>query len=500
MIGLPEIDQLDVWISAKARKRAGRKRNLNAVGIECLRTLICDLAVSGSLLKSEQNWKETSLEKLGQIQSGNSLTKAVKKKKYSNGVGRPYLGTTDVGYGFEELNYETGVNIPHEDSTLRTAKRGSVLICSEGGSAGRKCGIAQMDIAFGNKLYSLTPGKDVSSKFLLYFYKSQSFIDKFDSLKTGIIGGVGLGKFRKIKILTPSLKEQKLIVDKVDQFMELIDNFVLHNDFMRESHTDLISALLDSLLESQNAESVERNWGRISESFSELFTTERSVQLLQEAVIQLGVDGFLTPHISRKTRQVKPLEELVAFGPKNGFSPRSVDFETNVKSLSLSATTSGKFDPGHSKYVDIETPAPDSELWLKTGDILIQRANSFEYVGVSAIYDGVSNEYIYPDLMMKIKASEEILPEYFLLVLQSKKVREYFRENASGTSGSMPKINQKVVKKTPIPLISRSHQENLIELIGKLVTQCNLLVENIRTSEALKVELAESVVHYASAS
>ena len=37
------------------------------------------------------------------------------------------------------------------------------------------------------------------------------------------------------------------------------------------------------------------------------------------------------------------LGELLTFGPKNGYSPKPVDFVTDTKSLTLSATTSGKF-------------------------------------------------------------------------------------------------------------------------------------------------------------
>lgn len=116
------------------------------------------------------------------------------------------------------------------------------------------------------------------------------------------------------------------------------------------------------------------------------------------------------------------------------------------------ATTSGIFDISQIKYVDIDVHK-DSYLWIKNGDILIQRSNSIEYVGVSAVYKGKNYKFIYPDLMMKIHPIENVLPDYLHAMLMSEDIRMYFRDNASGTSGSMPKIDQKIVMNARVPLV-----------------------------------------------
>ena len=69
------------------------------------------------------------------------------------------------------------------------------------------------------------------------------------------------------------------------------------------------------------------------------------------------------------------LESLLEGKPRNGYSPRAVEYETPVKSLTLTATTTGRFRPEHFKYID-EDISPSSHLWLQPGDILIQRANT----------------------------------------------------------------------------------------------------------------------------
>ena len=103
--------------------------------------------------------------------------------------------------------------------------------------------------------------------------------------------------------------------------------------------------------------------------------------------------------------------QLLNGKPRNGYSPQAVEHETPVRSLTLSATTSGKFLARHSKFID-EHFSRDSHLWLEPGDILIQRANSLDYVGVSAIFDGPKNQFIYPDLMMKCRANDRVMTPF----------------------------------------------------------------------------------------
>ena len=153
--------------------------------------------------------------------------------------------------------------------------------------------------------------------------------------------------------------------------------------------------------------------------------------------------------------------------PSNGYSPKGVAYPTNVKNLTLTATTSGSFKPDAYKYVDVEIP-DDSKYWLKHNDILIQRSNSRELVGTACLYTGKDNEYIYPDLMMRIRAMNSIDINYIDLVLKAPFVRQYYTSSASGTSDSMPKINQSIVSSTLIPLPPVAEQKRICERVGEL--------------------------------
>jgi type I restriction enzyme, S subunit len=159
----------------------------------------------------------------------------------------------------------------------------------------------------------------------------------------------------------------------------------------------------------------------------------------------LGDDGHTWPLV--------PLAKLITEGPTNGYSPRAGDNPRGTLSLKLTATTRGVLDLSERGVKRLNETIPESsKYWLRPGDLLIQRANSLEYVGVAALFDGPANTYIYPDLMMRIRVTSPTLATWIWRYLGSSAARHYFMSNASGTAGNMPKINGTTVKRMLIPL------------------------------------------------
>ena len=55
------------------------------------------------------------------------------------------------------FNYDNGIRIPDNYlSKFKISYFNSVLLCLEGGSAGRKIGLLKQDVCFGNKLCNLS--------------------------------------------------------------------------------------------------------------------------------------------------------------------------------------------------------------------------------------------------------------------------------------------------------------------------------------------------------
>lgn len=541
-------EHLDIWCTATERKASvgrGKGDAISLHGIKKLRELILELAIRGKLVEQDesegaaidllaqserakkkghrdkiykkqnlgtkldksdelfelpQNWTWARLGEIGFIYNGNSVNAKAKSEKYSDQSGLPFVATKNVGYGFEPIDYNVDAWIPEGEPKFKLARPNTPLICSEGGSAGKKCGMTDQDVYFGNKLFACQFYDEFIPSFLLILYQSPSFFAEFSRNMTGIIGGISLAKFVRLPVPVPPMAEQVRIVAKVEQLMKLCDALETQTADGLRAHQILVETCLGTLTNSSSEEEFTDAWERIQDHFDTLFTTEESLASLEESILDLALSGKLVHHEaaenvvgskshgSRNARdkfQRFDLSDLLEFGPKNGFSPRAVDHETEIKTLTLTATTSGTFDGSHFKYVDIERPAESSELWLRNGDILVQRANALNYVGVSALFDGPENTYIYPDLMIKFRVNELISNDYMMLCLRSKEVRAYFRENATGTSGSMPKINHGVLKRTPIWVPSHEIQKRTVSFISQIGSVIEMIKSQIERSSKL---------------
>ena len=192
----------------------------------------------------------------------------------------------------------------------------------------------------------------------------------------------------------------------------------------------------------------------------------------RQAVLSAGTTGALTADWresdSTESWDTCTIGQVLNGKPRNGYSPQAVDYATPIRSLTLSATTTGKFLARHSKFIDEAIPE-DSYLWLEPGDILIQRANSLEHVGVSAIFDGDAKQFIYPDLMMRCRPNERIKSKYLFYTLSAESTRDYFRKNATGTAGNMPKINQQTVMSAPLLLPPMDEQAEIVHRVEALL-------------------------------
>ena len=166
-------------------------------------------------------WTWTRLSDVAEIYTGNSISEAEKRTKFTNVVGRYYIGTKDVGFD-NKVFYNNGVSIPKQyELDFRIAPKDSILMCIEGGSAGRKIAILNQDVCFGNKLCCFSPFVEIG-RYIYYYLQSPPFIDMFNENKTGIIGGVSIAKVKEILIPLPPQKELERIVDMVDEFVASI--------------------------------------------------------------------------------------------------------------------------------------------------------------------------------------------------------------------------------------------------------------------------------------
>ena len=381
------------------------------------------------------------------------------------------------------------------------------------------------------------PFSGVYNRYLYHYLRSKPFIEYVEDQMSGMAyPAINDGKFFNGLFPLPPLEEQKRIVAKVDELMGLIDRLEAQGRAQRNARMRFGGAALGSLLSAEDADTFAGSWRRVRDNFDLLCATPRGVAELRKAVLQLAVQGKLVPQnpedepagvllerieverqqlveegTAKKFKRTFPIEDevtlppspenwqwtrlgkLLIFGPTNGYSPKAVEHATSVKSLTLSATTSGTFNGEHFKFID-ESVDTESHLWLNRSDVLIQRGNALEYVGVAAVFEGNSREFIYPDLMMKIRFSTYLDVKFMHQVLNSEFSRTYLRERATGTSGSMPKINQSTLVSLPILVPPLNEQKRIVAKVDELMGLIDTLEEGLKRAQGDAERLLEAAV------
>ena len=185
--------------------------------------------------------------------------------------------------------------------------------------------------------------------------------------------------------------------------------------------------------------------------------------------------------------RVGGLSDQLVSGPRNGYSGRSGKDSGGTPTLSLRATTSGRMvlDDETVKWLE-ERIEPGSDLFLRPGDVLVQRSNTADLVGTTAVYAGPPGMYVYPDLMMRVRFGAPTTAQWFWRYANSAEGRRYFVSIAAGSSGSMPKISGARLRSMPIPLPRRAEQHAIVEALSDVDGLLGALEALIAKKRAIK--------------
>lgn len=165
-------------------------------------------------------WLWCYIAEIAEISTGDSINKDVKDSKYkNNSQGLDYIGTKDVEFNGKGVYYNNGVKIPFLDSQFKVAKKHSTLICIEGGSSGKKIGLIDRDVCYGNKLLATTFTDIINPFFYHYFFYSKIFEKEFKMKSKGLRGGVALNEFKSIRIPLVPIEEQNFLANRIKEVL-----------------------------------------------------------------------------------------------------------------------------------------------------------------------------------------------------------------------------------------------------------------------------------------
>jgi type I restriction enzyme S subunit len=182
------------------------------------------------------------------------------------------------------------------------------------------------------------------------------------------------------------------------------------------------------------------------------------------SILKAAVEGRL---VEREGKwNAVPLQTLLREPMRNGKSAKTSPAGHGVRIATLTAATNQRFTEQNTKISTLNPDEVDG-LWMEPGDLFVQRSNTPELVGSSVLYAGPEDWAIFPDLLIRLRCSEAILPKWMLFNLQAPEIRNSFKRQAQGTAGSMPKISQGVIAAATIQLPSVLKQTLIIAEVDR---------------------------------
>ena len=339
----------------------------------------------------------------------------------------------------------------------------------------------------------------VDLDYFKYFVKSPEFIAALQKqVKGGIKTEIKPKHLLPLEISIPDLQTQQEIVKKISLQLQKTEQLSVEI----ESQKNYIKLLRQNILQEAIEGKLTAEWRK--QNPVQKGNPNYDAEALFEQIQKERINEKKQKELSPITDEEKPFEipegwkwvrlgEIIKEPPRNGYSPKAVDFETPIKTLKLGAVTYGIFDPNEYKYINEEIPK-DAYCWLKNGDFLIERSNSVEYVGICAIYTGKDNEFMYPDLLMRFRTQDNLSKKYIHTALVSPFNRSYFMSNAKGAQKTMPKINQECVVNTMIPLPPLKEQEEIVNKVESLLVKVTELENQIQERKILTEKLISGII------
>ncbi|MDD5707393.1 MAG: restriction endonuclease subunit S [Kiritimatiellae bacterium] len=174
--------------------------------------------------------------------------------------------------------------------------------------------------------------------------------------------------------------------------------------------------------------------------------------------VRSGMLGF------RKSRfPIVPMEQCIV-ETRNGFCIKPVAGPTPHKMLKLNALTPGGLDTTASKYIRVSEKTA-VQFHIRAGDLLICRSvGSYDHIAKCAVVQEDDTAILYPDIMIRVRFTAAVMPDYVRELVQSSVGRSHFQSNAR-TAVGMWKIGSEDIRSFRLPLPPLDVQRRITEKV-----------------------------------
>ena len=404
-------------------------------------------------------WRISNIKGVINLYTGNSINTVQKQKLFTDVEGINYIATKDISFN-GKINYNNGVKIPNIHlEKFKIAKSKSILLCLEGGSAGRKIGFLEQDICFGNKLCNLNFYLG-DNKFLYYFLQSPIFLKDFNLNKSGIIGGVSIKNLGNIPIPILPINEQQRIVEAIESALEKVDEYAESYNRLEQLDKEFPDKLKKSILQyamqgklveqDPNDESVEVLLEKIRAEKQKLFEEGKIKKKdLEESIVCQGDDNSYYEEVPN-TWQLLKLKNLLQLD--NGTK------QQNERLIYWDAKTLRGIK-------DAEFKEKGNKVHSKDTVILVDGENSGELFIIP--HDGYMGS-----TFKKIHYLEAGSKKYIDLYIDSKK--ELLKNSKTGSA--IPHLNKTLFKELIVAFPPIQEQKRISSKITQIFSQINRLI------------------------
>lgn len=245
----------------------------------------------------------------------------------------------------------------------------------------------------------------------------------------GLIPGISRRLIQNQTFPLPPLAEQQRIVDRIESLFAKLDQA-----------KKLVQNALDSFA------------NRKAAILHKAFSGELTANWREEHGI--GIDSW----------KEKKLGKLIGNGPQNGlYKPRSA-YGSGCLIVRIDNFYDGHIHPWRTlKKLNIEE-AEINLYSLKNNDILINRVNSINYLGKSALVRNIEEPAVFESNVMRITLNNDVNAEYIIKYLNSNMGLAELRKNAKHAV-NQASINQTDVKNTLIQIPSPDEQKEIVRIL-----------------------------------
>lgn len=404
--------------------------------------------------------KAIPLKRVCFLSSGNSIKDEDKPLYMDPDSAVPYIATKDIDRETHRVEYNNGVFIKDFDETFRRAEAGDVLLCLEGGNAGRK--VAQVDktVAYVNKLCCIHP-TGINPRFLYYVVQGSFFQQDFLSRMTGLIGGVSVSELGQITVPIPETDYQIAAASLLDEKVSLIDKTI------------------DREIESCN-----------------LFRAYRKA-----VISELALKG-LDPAIQMKETNSEWLNQVpVGWSQSRISEVHDRDITYGIIKLGDSPATGGvpvfRCSDVHEGYVDVsglktvtsELSNEFSRTILKGGEVLINVRGTLG--GCAIVPQECAGWNIAREVAM-IDVKKSISARFLMYYLSSNAFWSYLNAHLAGSV--YQGLNIELLEKAPIYLPPHFEQEAIADELDRVVGKVDALIEKRSASIKSLLEARQALI------